>query len=112
MHLDLELYRRDITSSANPPVHLSVIDIDPGAAQGTMVFLHGFGGQATQWKAQIEFFVDDYRIVAPDLRGHGRSDKPHTHYTIDEMLADLNAVLREISVSQRFILFGHSFGGA
>src|SRR5919204_3465183 len=98
MHLDLELYRRDIITSENPLVHLSVIDIDPGASQGTMVFLHGFGGQATQWKAQIEFFGDDYRIVAPDLRGHGRSAKPHTQYTIDEMLSDLNAVLRELNV--------------
>ncbi len=112
MHLDLELYRRDIVTSENPPVRLSVIEVDPGASQGTMVFLHGFGGQATQWKAQILFFVDDYRIVAPDLRGHGRSDKPHTQYTIAEMLSDLDVVLREANVPQKFVLFGHSFGGA
>ncbi|MEP7198171.1 MAG: alpha/beta fold hydrolase, partial [Chloroflexota bacterium] len=85
---------------------------DPGAAQGTMVFLHGFGGQATQWRAQIEFFADDYRIVAPDLRGHGRSDKPHTRYTVDEMLGDVDAILRAANVPPRFVLFGHSFGGA
>jgi len=93
-------------------MRLSVIDVDPGASQGTMLFLHGFGGQALQWKAQVNFFAEDYRIVAPDLRGHGRSDKPHTMYTIDEMLGDLDALLREMHVPAKFTLFGHSFGGA
>jgi long-chain acyl-CoA synthetase len=112
MQLDLELYRRDIIVSENPRVRLSVVDIDPGVSLGTMVFLHGFGGQAPQWKAQIECFVDDYRIIAPDLRGHGRSDKPYSAYTLDEILGDLEAVLRETNVSARLIMFGHSFGGA
>ena len=112
MQADLELYRRDIIVSEQPRVRLSVIDIDPGASLGTMVFLHGFGGHAPQWQAQIECFVDDYHIVAPDLRGHGRSDKPYTSYTLDEILGDVEAVLRETNVPERFILFGHSFGGA
>ncbi|MBI1800158.1 MAG: alpha/beta fold hydrolase, partial [Chloroflexi bacterium] len=112
MHIDLELYRRDVVASVDPPVRLSVIDIDPGLTQGTMVFLHGFGGQAAQWQAQISFFAEDYRIIAPDLRGHGRSDKPRTRYTLEEMLADLDAVLRETQAAPTFVLFGHSFGGA
>src|SRR5439155_1365574 len=112
MQLDLELYRRDVVVAEQPPLRLSVIDIDPGVSQGTMVFLHGFGGQALQWKAQVTFFAEDYRIVAPDLRGHGRSDKPHTQYTIDEMLNDVDGLLREMHVPEKFTLFGHSFGGA
>ncbi len=112
MHIDLELYRRDIVVGQDPPVRLSVIDIDPGAAQGTMVFLHGFGGHAAQWQAQIRFFAEEYRILAPDLRGHGYSDKPNSRYTIDELLGDLNAMLAEARAPERFILFGHSFGGA
>ena len=112
MQLDLELYRRDVLVAELPPLRLSVIDIDPGVSQGTMVFLHGFGGQALQWKAQVTFFAEDYRIIAPDLRGHGRSDKPHTQYTIDEMLNDVDVLLREMHVPEKFTLFGHSFGGA
>ena len=112
MQLDLELYRRDVIVSEQPRVRLSVIDIDPGLELGTMVFLHGFGGRAPQWKAQIEAFVDDYHIIAPDLRGHGRSDAPFTSYSLEEMLSDLEVVLRETEAPARFILFGHSFGGA
>ena len=111
MQLDLELYRREVVVG-DGALRLSVIDIDPGVSQGTMVFLHGFGGQALQWKAQVTFFAEDYRIVAPDLRGHGRSEKPHTQYTIDEMLSDVEVLLREMHVPQKFTLFGHSFGGA
>ncbi|MBI5876650.1 MAG: alpha/beta fold hydrolase [Chloroflexi bacterium] len=113
MRIDLELYRRDIVVSQDPPVRLSVIDIDPGPlAQGAMVFVHGFGGQAAQWQAQIRFFADDYRILAPDLRGHGWSDKPASRYSIEELLGDLNGMLAECRVPEKFILFGHSFGGA
>src|SRR5262249_19027516 len=103
---------RDVIAPGNPPVRISVIDVDPGVSHGTMVLLHGFGGQSAQWKAQIEFFAEDYHIVAPDLRGHGHSDKPHAEYTLDEMISDLDAVLLATQVPAKSVLFGHSFGGA
>jgi long-chain acyl-CoA synthetase len=116
MHLDLELYRRDIFTADN--VRLSVIDIDPGHAQGTLVCVHGFGGRAAQWTQQIPFFADEYRIIAPDLRGHGRSERPAGAYTMEVLLRDLDDVLhatRVLSTDERvkpFVVLAHSFGGA
>jgi len=112
MELDLELYRRDVVISDAPRVRLSAIDIEPGEAGRTMVFLHGFGGRATQWKHQLKFFCEDNRVVALDLRGHGASDKPDSEYTMDELLGDVERALEALAVPDKFVLAAHSFGGA
>ena len=112
MQLDLELYRRDVVVSDEPRVRLSAIDIEPGEAGRTIVFLHGFGGRATQWKHQLKFFCQDNRVVALDLRGHGASGKPDSEYTMDELLGDLERALEALSVPDKFVLVAHSFGGA
>jgi long-chain acyl-CoA synthetase len=112
MELDLELYRRDVPVSDEPRVRLSAIDIEPGEAEQTIVFLHGFGGRATQWKHQLKFFCEDNRVVALDWRGHGASDRPDSEYTMDELLGDLKRALEELAVPNKFVLAAHSFGGA
>jgi long-chain acyl-CoA synthetase len=112
MELDLELYRRDVVISDAPRVRLSALDIEPGEAGQTMVFLHGFGGRATQWKHQLKFFCEDNRVVALDLRGHGASDKPDSEYTMDELLGDVEGALEALAVPDKFVLVAHSFGGA
>ena len=56
MDIDLDLYRHEVRVSSNPLVRLSALDISPDHPQRTFVFLHGFGGQAMQWKYQVEFF--------------------------------------------------------
>ncbi len=112
MKLDLELYRKGVFISKQPRVRLSVIDVQPLEAEQTIVFLHGFGGKATQWQHQLRYFSDAYRVVAPDMRGHGASDAPDSEYTVDELLADFERVLEAVDVPQRFVLAAHSFGGA
>jgi len=112
MDIDLALYREWVTVSQDPPVRLSVIDIQPERSRNTIVFLHGFGGWATQWKHQLRALADDNRIIAPDLRGHGHSDKPHSDYRMEEFLSDLDSVLDQLNVQEPFFLAGHSFGGA
>jgi hypothetical protein len=56
MQIDLGLYRREVCVSNNPPVRLSVIDVAPDHPQITMLFVHGFGGKATQWQYQLRRF--------------------------------------------------------
>jgi pimeloyl-ACP methyl ester carboxylesterase len=60
--LDMELYQRDVLISESPHVRLRVIDIDPGLTRGTLLFVHGFGGRATQWKYQLAEFSAEYRV--------------------------------------------------
>ena len=112
MQIDLELYRRTVTISTKPLVQLSAIDIAPAFHTKTLVLLHGFGGQATQWAYQLEHFALSYRVIALDLRGHGRSDKPAGDYTMPTILHDLEVALERLAVTERFVLVGHSFGGA
>ena len=112
MEIDLELYRREVRVSVRPQVRLSVIDISPEHPGRTLVFLHGYGGRATQWEYQLKKFSDANRVIAVDLRGHGRSDKPVSNYSMPVLLADLDAVLDALEVDGKIVLIGHSFGGA
>jgi long-chain acyl-CoA synthetase len=112
MDIDIELYRREVRVSADPQVQLSVIDIAPDHPLRTMVFLHGYGGQATQWQYQLWDFSMQNRVIALDLRGHGRSDKPTGPYTITQIITDLENSLDVLGVTGKIVLVGHSFGGA
>ena len=89
MKIDLELYRHEIRVSTDPLVRLSVIDISPDRPQRTFVFLHGFGGQADQWRYQLQRFSLENRVIAPDMRGHGLSEKPTSSYDMPLLMDDL-----------------------
>lgn len=110
--LDFDLYRTNVPVPGVPNAHLSVIDLWPEAVDRTILFVHGYAGCAETWEYQINHFAKEFRVVVPDLRGHGQSDAPYTRYTMDEMVADLHAIVEELHLPDKFILVGHSFGGA
>lgn len=110
----MDFPRTTITVAGTQPVRLSVIDVgpsDPAAARGTIVCIHGAGGQAEQWKNQIVEFSREYRVIAPDLRGHGRSEQPRSAYSLEEFLWDFTQMLEQLKVEEPFVLMAHSFGG-
>ena len=110
--LDLELYRKDVVVSTEPLVRLSVIDAGHRSAERTMLFVHGFGGYSLQWRKQLVEFADTHRVVAVDIRGHGLSDRPASTYSMDELVGDLECVVEKLGLPPKFVLLGHSFGGA
>jgi len=112
MDTDLELYRREVRVSSDPLVRISAIDISPDHPQRTFVFLHGFGGQATQWRYQLQKYALENRVIAFDQRGHGLSDAPASGYDMDTIQQDLIAALAVLKVTGRVVVVGHSFGGA
>lgn len=112
MLIDLELFRQDVLVSSKPTLRLSVIDISPEAPQRTLVFIHGFGGRATQWQYQLNEFSTHNRVIAMDLRGHGRSDRPRSPYRMQEIQADLLALFDVLGINEKIVLVAHSFGGA
>jgi long-chain acyl-CoA synthetase len=112
MDIDLDLYRHEVRVSTNPLVRLSAIDISPDHPQRTFVFIHGFGGQAEQWHYQLQTFSVENRVIALDLRGHGLSDRPGRGYDMPQLVSDLETALVLLKVKGKFVLVGHSFGGA
>ncbi|MFZ5917737.1 MAG: alpha/beta fold hydrolase [Chloroflexota bacterium] len=95
----------------NPTVRLSVIDAGPRDADTALFFVQGAGGHALQWVNQLRHFSRRYRCIAPDLRGHGFSDKPRSRYSVDEMTGDLMAVLDSLGIHEPVVLLAHSAGG-
>ncbi|MGE5072309.1 MAG: alpha/beta fold hydrolase, partial [Anaerolineae bacterium] len=112
MFLDLNLYRREVRVSSDPLIRLSAIDVAPDRPRRTFVFIHGLGGWAEQWQYQLQYFLIENRVVAIDMRGHGLSDRPRTGYDMPQIQRDLENALEVLGVEGKFILAGHSFGGA
>ena len=80
----------------------------------TLVFLHGNGPNCRQFAPQFTSFGDRYRLIAPSLRGHGRSGLPDpptvADFTIARLAEDVLAVLDHMEV-ERAHLVGNSVGG-
>jgi long-chain acyl-CoA synthetase len=110
--LDFNLYRREVPILGLSDTMLSVIDIRPEGVEQTIVFIHGYAGCAETWEMQIEHFRQNYRVVVPDLRGHGQSDAPFSRYTMPELVADIDSMVTTLDLPEKFILVGHSFGGS
>ncbi|HSN77096.1 MAG TPA: alpha/beta fold hydrolase, partial [Anaerolineae bacterium] len=112
IQLDFDLYRVNVPMPGVVGDQLSVIDIRPEGVERTIVFVHGYAGCAETWERQINYFAKEYRVVVPDLRGHGQSDAPYTRYAMPELVADLYAISQHLRLPQQFDLVGHSFGGS
>ena len=81
--------------------------------QGTglpIVFLHAFPLNRTMWAAQENALSSQFRIVTIDLRGHGESDAPLWHYTLDQSADDVRALLDHLAIQQALFV-GLSMGG-
>jgi len=63
----------------------------------TLVFLHGFGGgsSAYEWSKVYPAFAPDYRVLAPDLLGWGRSDHPERNYTPQDYIQVIKEFLSQ-----------------
>lgn len=63
-----------------------------------VLFLHFSGGNSYMWEGIMPQFEEEYSIIAPDIRGHGKSDKPATGYHIDDMAKDIYLLLKVLNV--------------
>ncbi len=78
-----------------------------------VIFLHGFPESHRTWRALAPLLANDLRLIMPDLRGYGATDKPQdvADYATDTLLADLFALADALGID-RFALVGHDWGGA
>lgn len=87
---------------------IEVIDEGKGDA---VLFLHGMGCDGTDWAPQVDAFSAEYRCIAVDHRGHGRSSREvGTGFSIPGFRADALAVLDALGVQQAHVV-GLSMGG-
>lgn len=75
-----------------------------------LVLIEGLAQQLCMWKSQIEGLKDSFKVIAFDLRGSGRSDKPQTGYSVDIFADDTIELIRKLNLTKPNIL-GVSLGG-
>jgi len=98
----------EITGGGGIQLHL----VETGNSSGRpILFIHGFSQCWLAWRRQLSSdLADGYRLVAMDMRGHGRSDKPREGYTDSILWADdVNAAIQALSLDDP-ILCGWSYG--
>jgi pimeloyl-ACP methyl ester carboxylesterase len=84
-----------------------------GQRGAPLVLVHGYTGDASDWRHQVAAFAGTHRVLVMEHRGHGRSQAPTepVAYTIERMTDDLEALIAHLGL-ERFHLVGHSMGGA
>jgi pimeloyl-ACP methyl ester carboxylesterase len=80
-----------------------------GEGKEAIVFIHGWSCNLNFWKANIPAFINQSRVIAIDLPGHGESDKPQASYSMDLFARAIDAALKDAGV-ERATLVGHSMG--
>jgi pimeloyl-ACP methyl ester carboxylesterase len=82
---------------------------DEGTGE-VLLLVHGMGGSSNTWSGVIPLLAKKYRVIAPDLLGHGESDKPRGDYSVGAFAVLLRDLLDALDVP-RVTVIGHSLGG-
>ncbi|ESZ97159.1 hypothetical protein SBOR_2415 [Sclerotinia borealis F-4128] len=99
----------------NDGVIIKYIDTDSKNEGGKewLVLLHGFTGSSAVWQRNIHALSEQYRVLAPDLRGHGESGKPKHGYHVSRLAMDLHELTQHIinssSTSQKDTISNNQF---
>lgn len=75
-----------------------------------LLLIHGIGDSSDTWRPVVEQLAEHYTVIAPDLLGHGRSEKPRADYTIAGFANGMRDLLT-ILEAERVTVVGHSLGG-
>jgi len=76
-----------------------------------LILLHGFPLDHRQWLPQLTSLSANYHVIAPDLRGFGRSALTDQPYTLADLAGDVEQVRQHFSNGERIALCGLSMGG-
>lgn len=101
-------YRIALSASGLPP---TVLYAETTGRGPPLVLLHGLGASTFTWRRIVPALARSHRVIALDLRGFGRSDKPRDQrYSAKDQAALVAAFLRKRHLTG-VTLIGHSFGG-
>jgi pimeloyl-ACP methyl ester carboxylesterase len=84
----------------------------PEAGQGrpVLILLHGIAGSSTTWEPLLSMSSERCTVIAPDLLGHGESDKPRHDYSLGAHANGVRDLMIALGI-ERATIVGHSFGG-
>jgi pimeloyl-ACP methyl ester carboxylesterase len=80
------------------------------AHNDTLLLLHAFPVNSAMWSAQLSGLAAHWRIIAPDFRGFGASDKTGP-FTLEQLADDTHALIAQLKPRGRLVLAGLSMGG-
>lgn len=83
--------------------------LDEGSGE-VILLLHGILGSSQTWRSVIGPLARRYRVVAPDLLGHGNSTKPRSDYSLGALSVMVRDILDQLGIEKATIV-GHSLGG-
>lgn len=89
---------------------LRIAYIDEGAGPFTLVFVHGLGSYLRAWDQNIEVLRRDFRCIALDLPGYGKSSKGAYEYDMSFFAGAVRQLIDHLEL-ENVILVGHSMGG-
>ncbi|WP_082983271.1 alpha/beta fold hydrolase [Mycobacterium sp. 1423905.2] len=82
---------------------------DEGTGE-VLLLIHGMGGNSNNWRKMIPALSKNYRVIAPDLLGHGQTAKPRGDYSLGAFAVWLRDFLDALGIP-RVTVIGHSLGG-
>jgi 3-oxoadipate enol-lactonase len=89
-------------------IELNVIEQGKGTP---LLLVHGFPLDHSMWRPQIDAFKDRYRVIAPDLRGFGKSSATSGTVTMEQYADDLAGLLVALKIQEPAVFCGLSMGG-
>ena len=81
---------------------------DFGKGKNALIFIHGWTCNSEFWSESYNAFPE-YRVLALDLPGHGKSDKPQAVYSMEYFAKSVEAVMKDAKI-KKAVLVGHSMG--
>src|ERR1700683_1232630 len=75
-----------------------------------LLLIHGIGDSSDSWRPGVEELAEHYTVIAPDLLGHGRSEKPRADYSVAGFANGMRDLLSALEVDRATVV-GHLLGG-
>lgn len=89
-----------------------VWEVGPGPGAPALMLLHGWGATAAlNWYGSFSYLGRRFRVVAPNLRGHGRHGRGAPRFTVEGCADDVGALIDALNL-RRVVVVGYSMGGA
>jgi pimeloyl-ACP methyl ester carboxylesterase len=104
---DLAGVRHDYLNARGLRTHVALAGPEDGPP---VMLVHGWPQSWWAWRHVIPALADRFRVIAPDLRGHGWTEAPAGGYEKEQLTSDLLAILDELGL-ERVTWVGHDWGG-